>query len=108
MAKPKIDFTARDFDNAVMSTITIDEMKRTDMSWLQRVAAGETLLVLRAGKPVAEIKPVSPVSPVLLEDDDNSPRPIGLCAGEFVVPDDFDDPLPEELLAAFEGRLEEK
>ncbi len=25
-------------------------------------------------------------------------RPVGLCAGEFVVPDDFDDPLPENLL----------
>ena len=31
-------------------------------------------------------------------------RPIGLAAGEFVVPDDFDDPLPDELLDAFEGR----
>src|SRR6266516_2088328 len=30
-------------------------------------------------------------------------RPCGLCAGEFVVPDDFDAPLPEDLLHAFEG-----
>jgi hypothetical protein len=30
-------------------------------------------------------------------------RPFGLCAGEFVVPDDFDDPLPEEILRDFEG-----
>ncbi len=30
-------------------------------------------------------------------------RPFGLCAGEFVVPDDFDAPLPEEILSAFEG-----
>jgi hypothetical protein len=30
-------------------------------------------------------------------------RPIGLSAGEFVVPDNFDDPLPDELLGAFEG-----
>jgi hypothetical protein len=30
-------------------------------------------------------------------------RPYGLCAGEFTVPEDFDDPLPEELLRAFEG-----
>lgn len=82
-----------------MSTITVDEMERAGMSWLQRIAAGETLLVMRAGEPVAEIKPIAPV-----EADDTTPRPIGLCAGEFVVPDDFDDPLPEELLAAFEGR----
>jgi uncharacterized protein (DUF433 family) len=31
-------------------------------------------------------------------------RPFGLAAGQFVVPDDFDDPLPDELLDAFEGR----
>lgn len=31
-------------------------------------------------------------------------RPFGLAAGEFVVPDDFDAPLPNEVLADFEGR----
>ena len=30
-------------------------------------------------------------------------RPYGLCAGQFVVPDDFDAPLPDDILAAFEG-----
>lgn len=31
-------------------------------------------------------------------------RPFGLCAGEFIVPADFDAPLPEEILSAFEGK----
>ena len=31
-------------------------------------------------------------------------RPIGLAEGEFVVPEDFDDPLPDEILDAFEGK----
>ena len=31
-------------------------------------------------------------------------RPFGLCTGEFTVPDDFDDPLPEDILNAFEGQ----
>jgi len=31
------------------------------------------------------------------------PRPFGLCAGAFTVPDDFDAPLPEEILREFEG-----
>lgn len=31
-------------------------------------------------------------------------RPFGLCAGEFIVPDDFDESLPEDILTAFEGR----
>jgi len=29
-------------------------------------------------------------------------RPFGLCAGEFVVPADFDAPLPTEILKTFE------
>lgn len=32
------------------------------------------------------------------------PRSIGLCAGEFTVPNDFDDPLPEDILELFEGK----
>lgn len=30
------------------------------------------------------------------------PRPVGLCAGKFTVPDDFDRPLPDDILDAFE------
>lgn len=82
-----------------MSTITVDEMERAGMSWLQRVAAGETLLVMQAGEPVAEIKPVAAAVA-----ESGQLRPYGLCEGEFVVPDDFDDPLPDDLLDAFEGR----
>ena len=29
-------------------------------------------------------------------------RPFGLCAGKFSVPDDFDAPLPEDILSEFE------
>ena len=31
-------------------------------------------------------------------------RPYGLCKGEFRVPDDFDDPLPENIIQEFEGK----
>jgi hypothetical protein len=31
-------------------------------------------------------------------------RPFGLCAGAFTVSEDFDEPLPEEILSAFEGK----
>ena len=36
--------------------------------------------------------------------ESKQPRPFGLCAGEFTVPNDFDEPLPEEILSAFEGK----
>jgi hypothetical protein len=34
----------------------------------------------------------------------SQPRPIGLAKGLFTVPDDFNAPLPEDLLQAFEGQ----
>lgn len=32
-------------------------------------------------------------------------RPIGLCAGEFTVPDDFNKPLPDHILKEFKGKI---
>jgi hypothetical protein len=34
---------------------------------------------------------------------ENKSRPLGLAKGEFIVPDDFNDPLPDEILDLFEG-----
>jgi hypothetical protein len=31
-------------------------------------------------------------------------RPIGLAKGQFTVPDDFNVPLPEDILQTFEGK----
>lgn len=75
--------------------ISMDDMKQDPLTYLQRVEAGETLVIVRAGKPIAEIKPVRSEARGL--------RPYGLCAGEFTVPDDFDAPLPENLIAEFEA-----
>ncbi len=72
--------------------VSVDEIERNLPAYLRRVEAGETFIVVKAGKPMAEIKP--PLSP----------RPFGLCIGEFTVPDDFDSPLPESIIREFEGR----
>jgi antitoxin (DNA-binding transcriptional repressor) of toxin-antitoxin stability system len=79
-----------------MSTISVHEIQRDPLAFLQRVEAGESFLVLRDDRPVAEVKPV-PAS-------GGSLRPFGLCAGEFTVPGDFDEPLPESVLKEFEGQ----
>lgn len=79
-----------------MTQVSIDEIQQDFSTYLRRVEAGETLVILREGIPIAEVKPVVPRCATL--------RPNGLCAGEFTVPDDFDAPLPEEVLAAFEGK----
>ncbi len=34
----------------------------------------------------------------------SQPRPIGLAKGQFTVPDNFNDPLPADVLQAFEGK----
>lgn len=75
--------------------ITVDEMEKRLPVYLRRVEAGEAFVIVRAGQPLAEIKPIPGPA--------KSQRPFGLCVGEFVVPDDFDDPLPESTLLAFQG-----
>jgi prevent-host-death family protein len=79
-----------------MVQVSVEEIQRDLAAYLQRVEAGETVVIVRAGQPVAEMKPVVVGTKQL--------RPFGLYAGEFTVPDDFDAPLPEDLLQAFEGR----
>ncbi|MBI2228342.1 MAG: type II toxin-antitoxin system Phd/YefM family antitoxin [Deltaproteobacteria bacterium] len=79
-----------------MTQVSVEEMQRDLSACLQRVEAGETLVIFRAGKPVAEVKPVGTSVKAL--------RPFGLRKGEFTVPDDFDAPLPEDILKAFEGK----
>jgi antitoxin (DNA-binding transcriptional repressor) of toxin-antitoxin stability system len=78
-----------------MSTITLQEIQRDLTTFLERLGAGETFLILKDKTPLAEIRPVVTPTAQL--------RPFGLCAGQFTVPPNFDEPLPDELLAGFEG-----
>lgn len=59
---------------------------------LQRVAAGEEIIISRAGKPVAKLVPIQR----------EARRVLGRDRGLFEVPGDFDAPLPPEVLEAFE------
>ncbi len=74
---------------------TVEEIEEHPMTYLHRVLKGETVVVFRDDRAVAEIRPLGAGEDL---------RPIGLAAGEFIVPDDFDDPLPEDLLEQFEGK----
>jgi antitoxin (DNA-binding transcriptional repressor) of toxin-antitoxin stability system len=79
-----------------MATVKVQDVERDPKSLLHRVEAGETLVITRDGQPIAEVKPVK----ALLR----GPRPHGLCAGQFTVPDDFDAPLPDSILNDFEPK----
>lgn len=82
-------------DNSPVVEVSVEEIAGDLLAYLQLVENGERLIIVKMGKPVAELRPIVP-GPMEL-------RPFGLCAGEFTVPDDFDDPLPEEIIQEFEG-----
>lgn len=79
-----------------MNTVNLEDLQRDLNALLDRVEAGEHLVIVRDGHPVAELRPLPATQ--------TGPRPFGLCAGAFTVPDDFDAPLPDEVLRAFGGR----
>ena len=73
----------------------------------------ELLTLLEDHEDAGEIRKLREASekPILGEQaevdlglSDRTLRPFGLCAGEFMVPDDFDAPLPEYVIEEFEGR----
>jgi len=49
---------------------------------------GEEVIIAKAGKPVARLLPVKCAG---------KKRVFGSAKGEFTVPDDFNDPLPNEI-----------
>jgi antitoxin (DNA-binding transcriptional repressor) of toxin-antitoxin stability system len=81
--------------NNRMSNISVQDIERDPLAFLRRVEAGESFLVVRGERPLAEVRPLPAPA--------TQPRPFGLCAGRFTVPADFDQPLPDEVLKAFVG-----
>ncbi len=77
-----------------MNKVNIAEARANLSRYLARVEAGETITLCRRNVPVAEIRSIRS-TPMEL-------RPIGIDRG-MVIPDSFFEPLPEEVLSAFEG-----
>jgi prevent-host-death family protein len=77
-----------------MSTVNIHEAKSRLSELLRRVEAGEEVVIARAGKPVARLLPF---------DAPPAPRAPGTAQGLISIGDDFDEPLPEDVLGEFEG-----
>ncbi|HEV3416600.1 MAG TPA: hypothetical protein VG056_07300, partial [Pirellulales bacterium] len=72
------------------------EIQSDPIGFLRRVEAGEAFLVVRGARPFAEVKPIPTPN--------GESRPFGLAAGYFSMADDFDRPLPDDILQDFEGR----
>jgi len=78
-----------------MLTVNVHAAKSQLSRLLDAVAAGEEVIIAKAGEPVARLIPFK---------ERKEPRRLGTLAGQLRVPDDFDDPLPDDVLADFEGR----
>ena len=79
--------------------VNTHEAKTQFSRLLKRVALGEEITIATRGKPVARLVPVPKTA---------SEREFGMFKGKFVVPDDFDSPLPDDLLDLFEGKPKRK
>ena len=78
-----------------MTTVTIRQAKANFSNLIARVCKGEEIVLVQAGKPVAKIVPFEAAP---------KRRVPGSARGQFILSDDFDAPLPDEILGAFEGK----
>jgi prevent-host-death family protein len=79
-----------------MHTVNLHAAKTHFSRLVDEAAAGAEIIIAKAGKPVAKLVPLSPM-------EQRPKRKLGALAGLASVPADFDTPLPEALLGAFEG-----
>jgi antitoxin (DNA-binding transcriptional repressor) of toxin-antitoxin stability system len=78
-----------------MIRLNIHEAKTHLSKYLAKLEKGETIVLCRRNQPIAEIRSISPKR--------KKPRPIGLHEGKFKLGPEFFEPLPDELLAYFNG-----
>lgn len=72
--------------------VNVHEAKTHFSKLLERVALGEEVVIARAGHPVAKLVPISP---------NVAERHQGSARGDVFVAEDFDAPLPDEVMDGF-------
>lgn len=77
------------------TTVNIHEAKTHLSRLVDKVAAGAEIIIAKAGKPMARLAPISAPA---------RKKQLGLLKGKIRVPDDFNAPLDDDTMAAFEGR----
>ena len=78
-------------------TINIYDAKTSLSQLVERAAAGEEIIIAKAGRPMARLAPLR---------SKRSPNLIGALAGQVEIGPDFDAPLPEDVAAAFRGEAQ--
>lgn len=81
-----------------MQKVNIHEAKTHLSRLLEQVSHGEEIIISKAGKPIAKLVPFTQPKAQL--------RKLGLLKGKIWISDDFDAPLPDDILDAFEGKFD--
>ena len=79
-----------------MTIIDVSDARTELSQLLDRVLTGEEIVFTRGGTPVARLASIEP--------PEMPRRRLGILKGKVKIPIDFDDPLPDDVIAAFEGR----
>lgn len=90
-----IDLSQKLVHNMTMIRLNVHEAKTHLSRYLAMVEEGEVIILCRRNVPIAEIRGIR---------RRKEPRPFGLAKGEFEVTEAFFEPLPDEILDAFEGK----
>jgi prevent-host-death family protein len=77
-----------------MKIVNTHDAKTRFSALLRRVAAGEEITIANRGVPVARLVPLPT----------GKTRKLGVFRDQMTISDDFDAPLPDDLLDLFEGR----
>ena len=78
-----------------MIKVAIEDLEKNIPFILKHIEAGDSFVILKGQKPLGEYRPLNPPSLTL--------RPYGLCSGDFVIPEDFNQSLPEDIIRNYEG-----
>ena len=78
-----------------MQTINIHEAKTHLSKLVEEVSKGQEIVIAKSGKPMARLTGISPAKPV---------RKPGFLKSKIRIAEDFDAPLPDDILSAFEGK----
>jgi len=77
-----------------MTKVNIYEAKTRLSHLVEEAASGRDVVIARAGRPVARLTRL--VEAI-------RKRRLGVLNGRFRIPDDFNRPLPDDVLRTFEG-----
>ncbi len=80
------------------STVNLYQAKTHLSQLVERAAAGEEIIIAKAGRPVARLMPLAAPS---------TRRVPGALKGQIWMSDDFDDPLSPDILASFSGEADD-